>query len=146
MVIEVSLKPFGYFSYLFKGHQPAVSRLLDGGLPLFQDNFVEGCRLLVIDNISSLILPLVRDTQIPGNSFVLWCLRMSLFNCHWVATNGQRLEHSGRAQACGAKLLRLWVKFPPGAGLLFFSFYPSVVSRGPWIERSLVDHLCKAKK
>ena len=42
--------------------------------------------------------------------------------------------------------MRWWVKFPPGAGLLFFSFYPSVVSRGPWIERSLVDHLCKAKK
>ena len=35
---------------------------------------------------------------------------------------GQQLWHSGRAQAYGAKLLRLWVQIPPGAGL----FSPSI--------------------
>ena len=28
--------------------------------------------------------------------------------------------HSSRAHACGAKLLRSWVRFPPGATLLIF--------------------------
>ena len=39
----------------------------------------------------------------------------------------QRLLHISRAHACRSQLLRLWVRFPPGAGLFFFSFYPSEV-------------------
>ena len=30
---------------------------------------------------------------------------------------GQRLQHSGRAQDCGAKASRSWAQFPPDAGL-----------------------------
>ena len=40
----------------------------------------------------------------------------------------QRLLHSSRAHAWGTKLLRLWVRFPPGAGLFLLFLSPSSAS------------------
>ena len=37
-----------------------------------------------------------------------------------------RLQHSSRAHACGAKLLRSWVRFPPGAELFSSSILSNV--------------------
>ena len=39
------------------------------------------------------------------------------------SSSGQQLKHSGEALACGAKLLRLWARILPGAGLFSF-LYP----------------------
>ena len=48
---------------------------------------------------------------------------------------GQWLSHSRRAHACRAKLLRLWIRILPGAGLYFVSslpYQPCVLDSGPW--------------
>ena len=52
---------------------------------------------------------------------------------------GQGLLRSGRAHACGAKLLRLWVWFQPGAGLCSTSILSNVC-----LHRSLKEaqHCC----
>ena len=47
----------------------------------------------------------------------------------------QRLLHSSRAHAWGTKLLRLWVRFPPGAGLFLLFLSPSSAS----LNRSLKE-------
>ena len=40
---------------------------------------------------------------------------------------GLRLQHSGRVHACRAKLLRSWVRIPPGVGLFHIFSITSIV-------------------
>ena len=52
--------------------------------------------------------------------------------CFHLMECGQLLLHIGRAHACRAKLLRSWVRIPPGAGLFSSLLYP--ISSVPLIQ------------
>ena len=66
-----------------------------------------------------------------------------LFGLWPKTTQGQQLSHSGRAHAYGAKLLRLWVWIPLGAGFFLLSYQYCILNSGPSRRCNTIDFLLK---